>query len=121
MSSWPTFPGVSNSGRVAVRPDVQIAEEAVTEVRVSRDVCPLTDFRTSAAKFIEQVRVSNQPMILTQHGRGAAVLLGIEAYEKLLDELDLLRDVRDAEDEIAAGRAVEHVPVAVRLRGLIGR
>jgi antitoxin YefM len=121
MSNSPAFSSVPNSVRVVVRPDVQIAEHALTEVRVSRDVCPLTDFRAGAARFIEQVRVSNQPMLLTQHGRGAAVVLGIEAYEKLLDELELLRDVRDAEDQVVAGNAHEQTRVEGRLRGLLGR
>ena len=121
MSNSPAFSPVPNSVRVAVLPDVQIAEHALTEVRVSRDVCPLTDFRAGAARFIEQVRVSNQPMLLTQHGRGAAVVLGIETYEKLLDEVELLRDVRDAEDQIACGSSQDQTRVEARLRGLLGR
>ncbi len=60
-------------------------------------------------------------MILTQHGRGAAVVLGIEAYEKLLDEIEMLRDVRDAEDQVDAGGAHEHAQLETRLRGLLGR
>ncbi len=93
----------------------------MSEVRVSADVCPLSEFRAGAAQFIAQVRTSNEPMILTQHGRGAAVVLGIEAYERLLDDVELLRDVRDAEDQIVAGAAHAHDRVETRLRGLLGR
>src|SRR5271155_5333139 len=121
MSVSPGFRSAPNSVHVDIRSDVQIAEGAVTEVQLSRDVCPLTDFRANAATFIERVRRTGQPIIITQHGRSSAVLLGIESYESLLAECELLRDVRSAEDEVAAGLDQEHTRVEVRLRGLLGR
>ncbi len=93
----------------------------MTEVRLSRDVRPLTEFRAKIAECVEQVRASRQPMILTQHGHGAAVLLGLDAYEALLDELELLRDVRAAEGQVAGGMRQEHERVEVRLRAMLGR
>lgn len=93
----------------------------MTEVRLSRDVRPLTDFRANAAAFVEQVQSTGQPMILTQHGRSAAVLLGIEAYESLLDEVEVLRDVKTAEDQVASGLRSEQARVEARLRAMLGR
>ena len=65
-------------------------------LKPSRDIQPVTEFRANAAQFIEQVRETGEPVILTQHGRSAAVLLDVDAYESLMDELALLRDVRMA-------------------------
>jgi len=70
----------------------------------SRDIQPVTEFRANAAQFIEQVQETGEPLILTQHGRSAAVLLDVDSYEAMTDELALLRDVRDAESQIAAGK-----------------
>lgn len=36
------------------------------------------------------------PAILTQHGKGAAVLLSLNAYNRLLEELEDLQDAMDA-------------------------
>ena len=83
----------------------------------TRDIQPVTEFRANAAQVIQQVRETGDPVFLTQHGRGAAVLLDIGAYEALVDELALLKDVRQAEEEIAAGRGRTHEAVAGRLRG----
>jgi PHD/YefM family antitoxin component YafN of YafNO toxin-antitoxin module len=55
------------------------------------------------------VQGSKRPVILTVHGRSAAVLLDVGEYETLLDQLDLLRDIRTAETQLKAGRAVSHV------------
>ena len=48
-------------------------------------------------------------------------MFGIETYEKLMRELELLREVRTSEDEVAAGQFTEHEGVAIRLRALLGR
>jgi len=85
-------------------------------VRLARDIRPVTDFRANAASVIEQVQSTKRPVILTQHGRSAAVLLDVDAYEELLDQLALLRDVQEAEDQVAAGRGAAHGAVAKRLR-----
>lgn len=121
MSNSPVFSSVQNSVPF-VLPDVQIAEHAITEVRDSATgTCAVSEFRRGAARFIDHVRVSNEPMILTHHGRGVAVLFGIEAYDQLLAESELLRDVRDAEDQVEAGGGQEQARVETRLRGLLGR
>ena len=88
----------------------------MARVRPSEDIRPLTEFRARAAAVVQQVQDTKRPVILTQHGRSAAVLLDVDAYEALLDELALLRDVREAEGQVAAGQAVAHGTAARQLR-----
>jgi len=45
-------------------------------------IIPITDLRQDAASVLQQVRESDEPLVITQRGRPAAVLLSIEAYEK---------------------------------------
>jgi len=70
------------------------------------DVRPLTEFRANIARYIDELENCDRPIILTQHGRSAAVLLGVAQYEKLLEELELVHDVRVGEEELATGQAV---------------
>ena len=63
-------------------------------LRPSQDVRPVTEFRANASAFLEQIRVTKRVVILTQHGRSAAVLLDVGVYEALLGELALLRNAR---------------------------
>ena len=122
MSFPPAFLSVPNYVQKKIRSDVQIAEAAVeTAGRHAPDVCPVTAFRQNAARIVARARSTNQPVILTQHGRGAAVLLSIEAYEVLIEEIDLLRDVRDAEDSVAARSMSDQSSVETRLRAISGR
>lgn len=93
----------------------------MSKLKPGRDIQPVTEFRANAAQFIEQVQATGQPVILTQHGRSAAVLLDVGSYEGMLDELALLRDVRKAEQQVASGKTVTHAAVAKMLRAHIAR
>ena len=77
-------------------------------MRPTQDIRPLADFRANLAAVVRQVQRTKRPVILTQHGRSAAVLVDASEYEALLDRAELLDDVRVAEDEVAAGRGVAH-------------
>jgi antitoxin YefM len=48
------------------------------------------------------------PVTLTQRGRGAAVLLDIAEYERLIERVEVLEDIATAEAQIAAGEGIEH-------------
>lgn len=93
----------------------------MAKIKPSRDIQPVTEFRANAAQFIEQVQTTGEPVILTQHGRSAAVLLDVESYESMMDELALLRDVRTAEEQVAAGKGLTHASVTKKLRARLAR
>ena len=80
----------------------------MAQVRFSEDIRPVSEFRANTAAFLEQVQRSRRPILLTQHGRGAAVLLNVAEYERLLERAEVLEDIRIAEEQIAAGEGVEH-------------
>jgi len=76
--------------------------------RPSKDIRPLSEFRANVATFVEHVQATQRPLVLTQHGRSAAILLAVDAYEALIERAELAEDVRAAESEIAAGQGVAH-------------
>lgn len=80
-------------------------------IDLEADIQPVSDFRANASAMLKQVRDTGRPLVLTQRGRGAAVLLDIGSYQGLLDELDELRDVHRGLADVAAGRVVDHADV----------
>lgn len=78
------------------------------KLKPSEDIHPLSEFRSNVAAVVEHVQETKRPVILTQRGRSAAVLLDLKTYEDLLEEIELLRDVRAAESEISAGKGLAH-------------
>jgi antitoxin YefM len=85
-------------------------------LRPSVDVRPVTEFRSHTSAVLEQVQRTRRPVILTQHGRSAAVLLNVDVYEALVDEVAVIRDIRTAEAQLDAGMGIPHDVVEKRLR-----
>ena len=70
-------------------------------------VIPVTDFRQDAARALARVRASKEPVVITQRGRAAAVMLSIEAYERAEQERELLRILAQGEREIVRGKGYD--------------
>jgi prevent-host-death family protein len=67
-------------------------------------IVPVTDLRQDAAAVLKQLQESHEPLVITQRGRAAAVLISLEAYERSRAERELLRQLARGEREIAEGR-----------------
>ncbi|MFU8891796.1 MAG: type II toxin-antitoxin system Phd/YefM family antitoxin [Anaerosomatales bacterium] len=85
-------------------------------IRPSTDVLPVTEFRANTSAMLTRMHANRRPVILTQHGRGTAVVMDVEVYEGLLDEMELLRDLHIAEGQIARGEGILHEQVVAELR-----
>jgi antitoxin YefM len=90
-------------------------------VRLDTDIRPVSEFRANAAELIEQVRTSGRPLVLTQRGHSAAVVLDVADYQQMIDENELLRDVRTAVEQIEAGKGVSNRDAKSELRRRFGR
>jgi len=71
------------------------------------DIIPVTDLRQDAAAALKRVKSSRQPVVITQRGRAAAVLLSLEAYERSERERQLLHLLARGEQEIKAGKGFD--------------
>jgi prevent-host-death family protein len=67
-------------------------------------IIPITDLRQDATSIVKRVAKSRGPIIITQRGRAAAVMVSIEDYEHSQHELELLRLLARGEKEIEAGK-----------------
>jgi prevent-host-death family protein len=88
----------------------------MSDIRFSTDVLPVTEFRTNTSALLDQIRTSKRSIVLTQHGRAAAVVMDVEEYERLLDETALLRDIRTAEEQIERALGIPHDEAVAQLR-----
>jgi prevent-host-death family protein len=67
------------------------------------NIIPVSDLRQDAAKVIKRVKDSREPIVITQRGRAAAVMLSVEAFEQSERDRELLRLLAKGEREIEAG------------------
>ena len=74
-------------------------------------IVPISDLRQDATNIIKDVATSREPVVITQRGRAAAVMVGMEAYEHTQHELEILRLLVRGEKEIEAGVGFEKTAV----------
>ena len=67
------------------------------------NIIPVSDLRQDAAKVLKRVKDSREPVVITQRGRAAAVMLSVEAFEQSERDRELLRLLAKGEREIEAG------------------
>lgn len=70
-------------------------------------IMPVTDFRSDAAGALKAVRESKEPVVITQRGRAAAVIVSLEAYERDQEERRILLQLARGEKEIAEGKGFD--------------
>nr|WP_320191639.1 type II toxin-antitoxin system Phd/YefM family antitoxin [uncultured Desulfobacter sp.] len=77
-------------------------------LRIDQDIKPLSEVRTGIASFIKQVHDTKRPVVITQHGKGVAVLLDVNEYESMQEKMELLTDIQTSINQIDNGEGVEH-------------
>jgi len=77
-------------------------------VRFSEDVRPVSELKARSAEIIGQVRATRRPVLLTRRGRGVAVLLDIEEYQKLVDRQAFVDAVEEGVAAVARGDLHPH-------------
>ena len=71
------------------------------------NIIPVSDLRKDAAKILKKLQNNKEPLIITQRGRAAAVMIGVDAYEKSEHEKELLRLLARGEREIEIGEGYD--------------
>jgi len=72
------------------------------------DIHSLSEFRSNASGFISQVHKTKRPLVITQNGKGTAVLLDVGEYEKLIEKIELFQEVELATNQISNGKGIPH-------------
>lgn len=84
-------------------------------LKIDQDIRPLSAFRTGITSFIKQVNSTKRPMVITQHGKGVAVLLDVYEYEAMQDKIELLMDVQTSINQLERGEGISHQDAKVKL------
>ncbi len=71
---------------------------------------PLADVKNRLSEVVERLEREHGRVVITKHGRPAAVMLSLEDLESLEETLEILSDpvvmnaIREAEGDVTAGR-----------------
>ena len=78
--------------------------------QISRFI-PITDLRKDAAAVLRAIQEGEEPLVIMQRSRAAAVMLSVDTYERMTYEREVLGILAKGESDIEAARGIplEHV------------
>ena len=85
------------------------------KLKIDQDIRSMSDVRNAMASYIKQVHDTKRPVIITQHGKGVAVLLGANEFEAMQEKIDLLSDIQTALNQLAKEEGIPHQKAKAKL------
>lgn len=90
-------------------------------LRVSENVVPISELKAQAAEWVRRLGEEGRPLVVTQNGRPAAVLLSPQAYDELTERARFVASVEAGLADDAAGRVIPHAEVVRRVQKRFGK
>jgi prevent-host-death family protein len=76
-------------------------------LKLTRDVHSLTDFKRNTADYMQQLKETKSPVVLTVNGRAEIVVQDAESYQALLDrieQIETIEGIRLGLEDMKTGR-----------------
>lgn len=90
-------------------------------LQISHDIIPLTRFKARAADIVRQLHREQRPVVVTQHGEPAAVLITPEAFDRLQEHDRFLEAVQAGLRDSEADRLIDDAELGAELDALWAR
>ena len=85
-------------------------------VRISEDFVPVSEFKAQAADWLRKISETGAPVVVTQYGKPAGVLLSPEAFDELTEQARFVAGVKEGLADADAGRVSSHAKVVKRMK-----
>jgi antitoxin YefM len=92
----------------------------MSRIRLDQDIQPLSSFRAGVASYIRQINETHRPLVITQRGKGVAVVLDVAEYEAMQEKIEMLEEIQQAESELASGSGVSNENARTKMLGRLG-
>ena len=84
----------------------KILDLPIRRCRPSEDVVPFSECRNNLSMYINRVRDTHRPVLITQNGRAASYLVDAKFMDDLFDSMELSRDIEISRREFAEGKGI---------------
>ncbi len=89
--------------------------------QVADDILPIATFKARASEVVRSLRTRGRPVIITQNGRPAAVILSPEEFDRLNYVERFRAAIREGLEDADAGRVVSDAKLSAALEEKLGK
>ena len=84
-------------------------------IQFSEDLVPLSDLKVNPGRVVKHTSEVHRPVLVTNRGRGVAVVQSVDDYERAQEERGFMRAVVAGLADLGAGREVDFDEARERL------
>ena len=89
-------------------------------LQVADDIVPIGELKTHLSEKIRELRGRRRPLVVTQNGKAAAVMLAPEEFDRLATQARFVAAVQDGLADLDAGRVISDEDLGRRLDARFG-
>ena len=90
-------------------------------ISVSNDIIPIGEFKTGLSKCLKSVQETGHPLIITQNGRPAGVLLSPSEYDDLVHSKAFVQSVQRGMSDSESGNVYTTEELQLKLKKRRGK
>lgn len=87
-------------------------------ISISNDIVPIAEFKTNISKWFKSLQNTGHPLIITQNGKPAGVLLSPTEYDDLVYRKSFLDSIERGISDADSGRTYSTGEIKAKLTGL---
>ncbi|MEM8998141.1 MAG: type II toxin-antitoxin system Phd/YefM family antitoxin [Acidobacteriota bacterium] len=89
-------------------------------IQVTQDIVPLDQFKSKASSILKQLKEQNRPVVVTQNGQPAAVLISPVEYDRLQEREQFMAALREGMADSDTGMLIEDGELEEQLEAEFG-
>ncbi len=75
------------------------------QINISNDIVPVAEFKLQISKYLNSLKTNRRPMVITQNGKPAGVVLSPEDYDELIYQKSFIESVYRGLTDVEKGNA----------------
>ena len=79
----------------------------MSALQITEDILSLSELKTQTSKVLRKLRDDGRPLIITQNGKPAAVMITPETFDRVSDHIHFLMQVEEGLADVEAGRVYD--------------
>ena len=73
------------------------------QINIANDIVPVAEFKMQISKYLHNIKSTGRPMIITQNGKPAGVLLSPDDFDELVYQKSLIDSINRGLSDIKEG------------------
>lgn len=90
-------------------------------VKLTRDIDSLSNFKRETTKFVQRMKETGQPVVLTINGKAALVVQDAASYERLVSLAERIESLESLQQSLADADAGRTRPMRKAVKSLGSR